>query len=255
MDNMELQLPPIKIFGERNAGTCYLEELLARNFFNAPLRGIEPEWIEWLQKPLPGKNALVDLYFQATIKRNLGWKHMLTMPTLLPFQSEISNHAISFVTITKNPYSWLSSLYRIPHHYRGSLPASFEEFLVTPWRTVSREFSPERYADPVDMWNCKNASYLKMRDHFKVINIRYEDLLVDIEPVLSSVEKALSLTRKYKHFVNIECSTKNDSMTYYDYRDYYLGSEWRNQFSDQAIAIIRDRIDRDLCREFGYEIL
>lgn len=249
------QSTAIKVLGERNSGTIYIEELIRCNFAVDLLRGIEPEWVEWLQKPVPGKNALVDLFFHATIQHNLGWKHMLAMPKMLSFRKEIDRRSISFVTITKNPYSWLLSLYRRPHHYRGKLPASFEEFLLTPWRTVSREFSPEYYLNPIDLWNRKNAAYLEMQQHFRVVNVRYEDLLVDIEPVLSLLEGKFILPRKAAHFVNVEHSTKNDPKTYDNYRDYYLGEQWKSLISDQAIAIIRSKIDRDVIREFGYDIL
>lgn len=255
MDEPVRQAAAIKVFGERNSGTIYMEELIRRNFSVDLLRGIEPEWVETLQKPLPGKNALVDLFFHETIQYNLGWKHMLTMPTMLSFRKEVARRSIFFVTITKNPYSWLLSLYRRPHHYRGKLPSSFEEFLLTPWRTVNREFSPKYYLNPIDLWNRKNAAYLEMQQHFMVINVRYEDLLVDIAPVLSTLEDKFVLTRKTAHFVNIEHSTKNDPKTYDDYRDYYLGEQWKSLISDQAIAIIGSKINKNVAQKFGYDIL
>jgi len=94
-----------------------------------------------------------------------------------------------------------------------------------------------------------------MQQHFRVINVRYEDLLVDIAPVLSTLEGKFVLTRKSAGFVNVEHSTQNVRKTYYDYRDYYLREQWKNQLSDQAITIIRGEIDQDVSRTFGHEIL
>lgn len=255
MGNPMQQSVVIKVFGERNSGTIYIEELIRRNFAVELLRGIELEWVEWLQKFLPGKNIAVDLFFRSTIEHSLGWKHMLPMPTLLSFREEIVRRSVFFITITKNPYSWLLSLYRRPHHYRDRLPASFEEFLVTPWRTVSRELGPEYYLNPIDLWNNKNAAYLEMNQHFQVMNVRYEDLLVDITPFLSALENKLSLDRTAAQYANIEYSTKSDIKTYKDYKDYYLGERWKNQLSNQAIEIIRNNLDCNVSRQFGYEIL
>lgn len=88
-----------------------------------------------------------------------------------------------------------------------------------------------------------------------MINVRYEDLRVDIALVLSTLEGKFVLTRKSGGFVNVEHSTQNVRETYYDYRDYYLGEQWKNQLSDQEIAIIKGEIDQDVSRTFGHEIL
>lgn len=248
-------MPLLKLYGERNTGTNYLEELIRLNLHAETLRSIEPRWVELLQKPLPGKNFLVDLYFLLTIKSHLGWKHMLTEPTSSCFSPVIGARPIHVVTITKNPYSWLLSLYKRPHHYRGRLPSTFEEFLLTPWRTVGREGSPRFFANPIDLWNQKNAAYLGMVKYFKVMNVRYEDLLIDYEAVLVALSEAFSIERANQSFLNIEQSTKNDPMRFDDYRTYYLGELWKSDLSARSIGLINDRLDLDVVKKYNYQVI
>jgi len=253
--NNHHSMPLLKLYGERNTGTNYLEELIRLNLHAETLRNIEPRLIEILQMPLPGKNFLVDLYFSLTNKNNLGWKHMLTLPAASYFPRTIDARPIHIITITKNPYSWLLSLYKRPHHYRGRLPSTFEEFLVTPWRTVERENSPRYFSSPVELWNQKNAAYLGLSQYFQVRNVRYEDFLVDYQAVLMSLMEAFSIGRINQSFLNVEQSTKNDPMRFDDYKRYYLGELWKNDLSTESIRLINDRLDRDIVKKYNYEII
>ena len=64
----------IKIYGERNTGTSYLEQLIVRNLNVDSLRGGIPRSIRRL---FPNSEYARDWYFRATRSRNLGWKHAL----------------------------------------------------------------------------------------------------------------------------------------------------------------------------------
>ena len=120
----------LKIFGERNTGTNYLQQLIKENLDVHLLPGSSPVWINKLQSHLFGKNWLNDFYFSLTFKSNLGWKHRL----LKLDDFTIDNvKDVFFITLTKNPYSWLLSLYRRPYHHYNSKTQSFSEFLISPW--------------------------------------------------------------------------------------------------------------------------
>lgn len=80
------------------------------------------------------------------------------------------------MTITKNPYSQLLSLYRNPYHGKEKL-SSFESFLISPWKTVGRENHAGAFKNPIEMWNMKNSSYRKLERFASSRLIRYEDLL------------------------------------------------------------------------------
>jgi hypothetical protein len=161
-----------------------------------------------------------------------------------------------FVTTTKNPYSWLLSLYRRPYHLAGDAPPSFETFLTRPWPTIRREQTRDHFDSPVDLWNIKNASYLALTEGFEVEQIRYEDLLEDPAAILDSLATRLDLERPSSGFVNVEESTKSErNREFAHYRDYYLNERWRTELSQAALELIDERLDERVLAAFGYERL
>ncbi|RME83007.1 MAG: hypothetical protein D6775_09300 [Caldilineae bacterium] len=138
---------PVKILGERNTGTHYLEKLLRLNLDVRVLPGSAPRR---LRRHFPGNEAVLDLYFRLTAFANLGWKHALAPAPDALRRSRWARRGLVILTLSKNPYAWLLSLYRHPYHYSGPLP-SFERFLQSPWRTVRRERCSDVLPDP---WPC-----------------------------------------------------------------------------------------------------
>jgi len=214
----------IKVYGERNTNTNYLEQLLRLNLDVVQLPGVVPRYVKTIQKVLPGKEWLRDWYFSVTQHRNLGWKHSCVQSVSEPGRFDILSRDICFVSITKNPYSWLMSLYRKPysHQYGGEKP-DFETFLATPWKTVARDNCESVLANPVELWNIKNASYLQLTD-FNGLNLTTE-------------------------------STVDSSKDFAWYQDFYLNEKWRNDLSERAAAIISESVDQNLMNHFGYKIL
>ena len=130
----------IKIYAERNTGTQYLINLIQLNLHASILHGVVPESINILQKIIPGKEWLRDLYFILNYGSTLGWEHTSVKSSdELKEYSIIKNNDISFITIIKNPYSWALSLYRMPSHQYYSTKITFEEFLQRRWVTIGRD--------------------------------------------------------------------------------------------------------------------
>lgn len=244
--------PRIKIYGERNTGTRYLRRLLTVNLDAQLLRGDVPRRIRRLA---PGSESLRDVYFRLTFKRNLGWKHQVALAPSNLRNMQGFTDSVFFVTITKNPYAWLLSLYRRPYHYKGSA-ASFEEFLVNPWLAVGRENAGGGFANPIVMWNKKNTSYRNLCQGVPTVNLRYEDLLEDPERVVSGFALRFCIEPKSPHFVNYERSTKErDGKDFSYYRQYYLGEEWRGMLQPSQVSIINRYLDPELLAKFEYELL
>lgn len=130
----------VKIYGERNSGTIYLEWLLQNN---------------------------LDIKMATT--PDLGWKHRLA-----PVEDELTETVkkdIVFLCLVKNPYSWLLSMHKRPYHHEDLRKLSFTDFL---------RYSYGDYRNPIIMWNLKYQSYVKMQGFVENIQfIKYEDLLVD----------------------------------------------------------------------------
>lgn len=245
----------VKILGERNTGTRYLEQLVERNLDVELLRGSVP----WPILSVFGRNEAVrDLYFQLTYRRNLGWKHAMA-PAAERLQTlDIAD--VVFITLTKNPYAWLLSLHRHPYHHQlyhhRQLRDTLATFVQSPWLTVAREGHREAFPNPVAMWNEKNRGYLELVDEGCACNLRYEDLVRDPEKVLSEIAARFSLPRRPPPFVNVTVSTKDEAQkSFDDYRMYYLEERWRDKLDTEVLALINAYLDEDLMRRFGYEIL
>ncbi|OQY30671.1 MAG: hypothetical protein B6I38_07025 [Anaerolineaceae bacterium 4572_5.1] len=245
----------IKIYGERNTNTNYISKLISLNLDVQEAPGVAPRWVLRLQNKLPGDELVRDIYFRLAYKNTLGWKHTRVKPAADLKKYRIVNNNLSFVTITKNPYSWLLSLYRRPYHQYYSGKPSFEDFLQTPWKTIARDNIQKPVNNPMEMWNLKNASYLHLPREFSALNITTESIFVNPADVVDLISSKLSIEKSSAEFIDYEKSTKDKSKDTYYYRDYYLNEKWKTQLSSEAIAIINDSIDKNLMAHFGYTVL
>ena len=207
------------------------------------------------QRFLPAKNQLRDIYFAATFPRNLGWKHSRVRdPQELKSLSLLKAHDVIFLTITKNPYSWLLSLYKRPYHqlYREEL--TFEEFLQAPWATMQRDNIPGPLPSPSHLWNVKNQSYLGL-DGLSRMNLTAESILLDPEAVIESISREFQIPRKTSDFKNFDESTKYEDKTSEYYQKYYINECWRSDVSDEAKQIINPVLDEKIMTYFSYSYL
>ncbi len=240
----------VKILGERNSGTTYLERLLRRNLRISSLPGVVPKPVARL---FPASERVRDLYFRVTKRHNLGWKHaMAPLPGDLA-KTAIDRSGILFLTLTKNPYSWLLSLYDHPYHAPDP-PRDFEAFLETPWPTVGRENARACFDTPMDLWNEKTASYLALAAHAVVLTCRYEDLIANPFGILTRLVREHGIGVLRAPFENVEETTKREDRgrNFSDYRDYYLEERWRQRLSSSTIASINARLDETLMKRLGY---
>ena len=239
----------VKIYGERNTGTSYLEALLVRNLHVDCLRGGVPRSIRRL---FPNSEIVRDWYFRATDWRNLGWKHAIPNPNQGRTPRRDSPRPL-FLTLTKNPYAWLLSLYRQPYHAKRKY-SSFEQFLKEPWETVRRENAPAAFVSPVEMWNQKNAAYLRLGGQTTVVHCRYEDLLADPLGFLDGLCSEHGIQPRSRPFKNVhEAMKRRDrGKTFDDYRAYYLNERWRGELDDDCVQLINERLDPEVRSSFQY---
>ena len=246
--------PILKVYGERNTGTNYLSQLLALNMRSTELPGAVPQWMARMTRSMPGRERFRDAYFRFTFSCYLGWKHSKVLPAAKLKHVPLATQA-KFITLTKNPYSWLLSLYRRPYARRSPRAVSFESFVTSPWRTVGRDNTSVLLPSPVHLWNEKNASYLELESISSAIHLRYEDLLLNPVATLEQISRALDVGWKRGKFVNVEKSTKGDSSTFPEYRQYYLQKQWRKDLSSSVIHRINANLDPDVVRLYGYPLL
>ncbi len=234
----------IKIYGERNTGTNYLQRLIRLNFDQVVLlRNTAPKYVYKIRR-----EWLIDVYFDLTAKQNLGWKH--TCPDSSLIKSFARTKPLLVLTLTKNPYSFLLSLHKKPYH--SDTPAdSFTEFLKTPWPPVRRDGCRDiRY--PVDLWNRKNASYLELEAHgINVLNLTYEELVVDPASLIRRIGRKSG--HEITDFQNVKKSTKEKGKDFDYYQDYYQNERWREKLTPEALQEINRHLDPELMRRFNYE--
>lgn len=243
----------LKIYGERNTGTNYLTELIDLNLGVDQIPGVVPQWLLKAQQKFPAKELVRDLYFAMTFYRNLGWKHsQVKLPEDL-CKYAICSNSLSFITVTKNPYSWLLSLYRRPYHQYFSEKPDFETFLSTPWKSVGRDNVSGVITNPVELWNTKNNSYIQLAKELSVLTLKFEDVLDNPRQVLRVISEAFSYEWDAGKFRNYDQSTKESSKDSDFYRDYYLNEKWKAEFSPRSIAIINESIDDSVMSYFNYK--
>ncbi|ALS99249.1 hypothetical protein [Lacimicrobium alkaliphilum] len=244
----------IKIYGERNTNTNYMSRLIQLNLNIEEIPGVAPPYIRKLQRALPGKECVRDMYFYLTYRKNLGWKHTCAKTEDELRKYKVVNTDLVFLTITKNPYSWLLSLYRKPYHQYYAKKQTFESFLQHQWRTIGRDNIKTDLKNPIELWNIKNKSYLRLNND-NTVRTKTEDIFKDPRAIIDNISERHAVEKKSEKFINHFRSTKDKKKTFAYYRDYYLSEKWREDLSPAAIAIINKHLDKDLMDYYKYEIL
>ena len=245
--------PVIKIYGERNTGTNYLQQLLRANFKVEVLPGGHPEHRWPFNATFSGSEMFREMWHFLTFRRNLGWKHTaIAQEKFIKAFSAFPGLRVIF--LLKNPYSWIVSLHRRPYHSPSHLEKSLGEFVEQPWRTLRREHLPRVVDGPAQLWQMKVASYQSIADKIPSIAIRYEDLLRDPEAVVAGLGKELKLPVRGQ-WRNIEASAKGDIKGFSDYRDYYLNERWKGDLTPEITGAITRRLEAPTLERFGYQVL
>lgn len=246
-------IPAIKIYGERNCGTNYLEKLIELNL-ECNLLKLN---LNRLQITLL-KNIKYDFVYNTIhkIQRNqtLGWKH--GCPPLQNINK--FPDPLLIITITKNPYAYISSLYKKPYHIKGAKPDSILNFIKHKWKTRERDLTDQRILkSPIELWNIKNHAYLSLSTHVKhkVVNTNYEELIQDPERFIRKIAAVLNLELKRSNsFQNYEDSTKSSGQKFTNYQDFYLNKKWLDQFDSESLQFSNSILNYDLMKRLGYSV-
>lgn len=254
------EFPLVKFYGERNCGTQYLRLLFRQNLPLHFSSGNAPRWVADWGGRLLMKELARDLFSWWTYAENLGWKHGTAPDRALLEKALAERQRLSVITISKNPYSWLLSLHKRPYHYQDSKTKAFGQFIRDPWKTVWRDRAGKRVlANPVELWNVTNASYLPLRGLPRVMVTTYEALLDDPATQIAHFAGLVGLPFEKRNFHPYETATKHRDASVQkkntDYRDYYLNERWREKLCAEDIAFINEHLDRSVVEALGYRII
>jgi hypothetical protein len=257
----------IKIYGQRNSGTNYLEKLIRKNLKVEIIPGSSPDWTSIIANYFVHASRFlgrerawhVDLdivWFWVTERENMGWKHRIVEPNKI---NDKNAGNILFLTITKNPYAWLISAFRRPYGIVNPKKVrSIKEFVdheVENIRHHEAGWGISSLRSPVDLWNIKQKKYLGLGHNFECVNLRYEDLLQKTKNEINNIGIKLDNKIKNDEFRNVRNSTKGDDKDINFYKNYYLGDGWMRDISPEAVKLINERLDKDVAGQFAYEII
>ncbi|MCA9141026.1 MAG: sulfotransferase [Planctomycetales bacterium] len=209
----------VKVFGERNSGTNYVEAILRRqpeirlldgsaSRYVGPLRSLVKRHLLGVQgdQPLdpdrlaPGRegaggmlaawvlrhrhlpqDVLWSAYYRLTDAQNFGWKHRRVVGQTL--QQHRLFRSTRFVCLVRNPYAWLVSMRRRPYGMRLIPGSDWQTFLSHSWQPCSYDTSPtQRYDSVIDLWNRKVHGCVSFCGSYdNAILLRYEDFLENHE--------------------------------------------------------------------------
>ena len=246
---MQVRPRRLKVFGERNTGTVYLHELIARNLRVAALRQGASRPVGHLQAVVPGREWLRDAESRLRYRWDLGWKHQLVSAARLRRQGVAG---VGFVTLTRDPWDWLLALRRAPYHLGRPAPATLREFVTMPWPALQREWAPGGFRDPVDLWNRKNAAYLELASALPTLLLRTDELVLRPEAVIERIALRFGLERRGA-FVDDPRSSKGDGRSQAAIRRGYAEQGWRAEWDAASAAEVRRRLDATLVERFGFE--
>jgi hypothetical protein len=244
----------IKIYGERNTCTNYLTKLIELNLKAEQLLGIVPLNIRKLQNRMPGTELIRDLYFKFSFKQNLGWKHSSAVPLDKLKKYPIVSDELVFITLTKNPYAWLLSLYKNPYNRKILKKPDFGDFLLQPWVTVGRDKLNVKVNNPIELWNIKNRSYLGLQST-NTINTTSEAIQNNPEGFIDLLSNKFAIEKHSSDFVDFAASTKDKNKDRLFYKDYYVNEKWQDSLSKEHIHTINQHLDHELMAFFDYKVL
>ncbi len=169
-----------------------------------------------------------------------GWKHG-------PYRVwELLGRHMDSVVLVKDLYAWLVSM----HRYRGLWgKENFGEFVQ------DGQF--------IDLWNLQNRDWLersaKIPEPFKMVIVRYEDLLADPAKECGRIAKEIGLVRKrkVKNFViqthRMGRSGKPENQ-HFSRKAYYLKRKYMSNFTPKMIKTVRGLADEPLAKALNYGI-
>ena len=249
----------VKIFGERNTGTNALSRIIEANSAARCLPATSGELNPLLGRIgntswLPGKRMrerLLDSIFEGRSPL-CAWKHCATnFPDAAAFEGVLVLFTI------RHPASWLVSLFKRPYQRLERQPSTLAEFLNSKWETTGRERLGHASFRPLELLQVKLDSYSAVVDKLtqRAIGhrfVRFEDIVLNQAALYSSI--APELEKASADFRELETSTKDNSKTLEDYRDYYGNERWREALTGLE-ASIDAQIDWTKFERFGYQPL
>lgn len=238
--------------GERNTGTHFLAAILRRNFRGPEALRVEPV-IDGAACPVRQPRAQ---------NSACCWMHGSA-----DTQCEYTPAPAAHIFVVRHPVSWLLAMKEHPFEYEGDAASmSTGEFLRRRFAHGDTSQQPliarQEYANPIQMWNAKVASYLQLKGH-KVI-LRYEDLF-DLHmlnrKLLPLTDRAFALAGNQTTLVYPDDSAAH-GLDYFNSADFAAAREkanatsspsgWLQHLQTSDLQFIESQLDLGAMAAVGY---
>jgi hypothetical protein len=234
------QIEFVQIFGERNSGTNFLDQLLRRNVTFQP------------DRVLGSKEAKKNSYDYI-----FGFKHWFVTDDLL---SNPIQHNTLFLSIFRHPLFWLRSMRDLPYQGVNHTNLPVKEFLRKEWyaehdgHEMLNERDPKtgrRFGNIMQLRSAKINSFLGLQhkvDHYA--QVRYEDLLANPRDFFQSLSSRFPGT--FRTDLCVQPSRRASIRQ--KLKTFCQTTEIESTFDSTDRDYIRSQLDMDAEHRLGYEI-
>jgi len=251
----------IKVFGERNTGTrAILQMIRAMPNLTTVVPDLKkPPKIKEMQRRIKDRfrDKWLDEYMEAFSFENrnrvggvAAWTHAAPY-----FDQSYAKAGANVVFVTKNPYSWMVSLYKHPHHAKGISCEVLEQFVDYPWLTLPKDRVEMVLNSPMCLWNKKLRAYADFQDicDIPVYQFSFESFVR--LPVKTMTAALDSFGIDSTGLAAIPIAAKRKILMADELPDYYNKEQWRQGLTRQSVALINQHTDWQVAKRFGYEKL
>ena len=211
----------IKIHGLQRTGTNYITYLINHNFIKT--------------------TCLVNVG---------GWKHgHYCAPWTL-------GQEVNVLLVTKNPYSWLVSLY---NYLKPSL--SFENFTKRPLVFGEQSGSPYflRASNPIDHWNNMNFHWMSVQmNEKKFCVIPFESFIKNSKSTLENISKYFNIDIK-KDIIDtsfkVQPSNESPQITNDNFNSsFYTERKYMSFYTPEVLNFVNKHLDPFVLNQIGYRL-
>lgn len=177
-----------------------------------------------------------------------GWKHgHYCAPWTL-------GEEVHVVTVVKNPYSWLVSLY---NYLKPQMP--FVHFLKRPLVVGEKSGSPYllRSSNPVEHWNNMNYHWMSIQINYKKLFIvSYENVLQNTDLALKNISNYFELSLQEnkdnpKNRMEASNEKQHISEDAFDV-SYYTNRKYLDYFNNETFSFVNQHIEPMIMQQLGY---
>ncbi len=264
----ERELSRVKVFGERNTGTNFLNKLLSLNtnlqvlsHGNNSTSHANLQVIDQSAARLGNTEKLSPQIRQFVLERfideqrrleypdNYGWKHARVR--MCDLDKSPYKDSTLFVFLVRNPWRFVSALHRRPYNLFPAPCSNLSAFVESQFLTNERDCMPNLLINnPVELWNEKVKSYLHCSDILENSLIcYYEDLVTSLEEFIDAIRPVCTVSSNIRTPIN---STKKDDKTFNDYKQEVLSYDPVSVLGEEVYLKILKKIDLSVLSQTIY---